>query len=135
MSVAISCAGTVASYAEVRINAAQEKRAIREIILCAPLHKMTIIHLQEVIGLLINNNESMISLPGAEISGFHKAPHHLPQLHKGRKCERFQLRGQMSFIPKPTKANERQHCVITALFSKVIHYLFTGCVSNCLSVV
>lgn len=38
-------------------------------ILSASLHKTTTIHLQEATALLINNNESMISLPGVEISG------------------------------------------------------------------
>lgn len=110
MSVAISCAGTAASYAEVRINSAQEKRAISEIILCAPLHKMTIIHLQEVIGLLINNNESMISLPGAEISGFHKAPKHPPPPPTPHNCSKAGNVRDFSYKVNKfySKANERK---------------------------
>lgn len=46
ISIVISCVG---SYAKVRINAARNKRAISEIILCARPHRMTIIYLQELV--------------------------------------------------------------------------------------
>lgn len=94
MSIAISCVDTATSYAEVRINTTQSEIAITEIILCASLQKMTIIYLQELIGLLIDSNESMISLPGAEISVFQN-PHppktsptdwHFQLLNSGELC-------------------------------------------------
>lgn len=72
MSIAISCAGTASSYAELRTNATPNERAISKIILSAPLHKMTIIYLQELRVLLIDTNESMITFPGA-----FKTPHPL----------------------------------------------------------
>jgi len=65
MSIVLACVGRAASYAEERINASQRERVIRKIILSAPLHKMTIIYLQELIGLAINTHESMFAVPGA----------------------------------------------------------------------
>lgn len=54
-----------ASYAGERTNASWSERAISMIILFAPLHKMTIIYLQELIGLAINVHESMTLKSGA----------------------------------------------------------------------
>lgn len=49
------------------------ERAISEMILSAPVHKMTVIYLRGLMGPLIDANESMITLPGA-----FKTPHPKP---------------------------------------------------------
>lgn len=101
---------------------------------------MTIIYLQELIGLMIDTNESMVTFPGVFKTPHptlppEPSPHPLAfstaqqwgTLLKRRNWhyETLQLWRLIRLIFKPTKANgsKCQSCVIVAIFSTVIYYL------------